>query len=462
MFKPYKIDGKWWVSGKPKPKVTGTLSIDDDERISLSLVDCLEKRPLFSNRLPERQVILGLTTDGERITLVDCFEVSYRTTSSGIPTSKYIADFVLKGQHFRTLDDVKTKKVLARFSYLDTWLSLDGFRIDHTKSDERDLEIRYKRPSNQTIKVNDKTSLITGTGVSGPNLRSFVTEVHVKQEAYLGIEKSSPVSLKSILKELGRAKDLISLATQNPAAYSRVLIWPERTGYRTYLGRSSDEVEIFFRQVHPRVSEEDIGRRSMLFTFKDVQEDGQDARLVRRWFDLASTIGPALDLYFAAIADPGMYLQQKFLILSQALESYSRLMGDNTVLTKKEHKERLAKIIGRVLPEHEPWLKKRLENSNEPSFLMRIKNISASVKEPAEIVVKNIPAFAKRIRDVRNILTHPGSKRREPKPDEILKLSNQMQHLLTLLILKGLGKDSKSMANLVRTKHGVFYIHGET
>ena len=74
----FKYRGVWWLPENPKNQLTGELTYDRDEGISLELVGSF--RPLETiggNEAFQVEVILGITTDGKRCTLLQNVETRF-------------------------------------------------------------------------------------------------------------------------------------------------------------------------------------------------------------------------------------------------------------------------------------------------------------------------------------------------------------------------------------------------
>jgi ApeA N-terminal domain 1 len=70
-----------------------------------------------------------------------------------------------------------------------------------------------------------------------------------------------------------------------------------------------------------------------------------------------------------------LYLEQRFLNIAQAVESYHRRRSDKKDLSEEDHEKRLEKILAGTPQEYKKWLSDKLKYSNELSLRQRLKDL---------------------------------------------------------------------------------------
>ena len=115
-----------------------------------------------------------------------------------------------------------------------------------------------------------------------------------------------------------------------------------------------------------------------------------------------------------------MYLENQFLNLVQAIESYHRRQIKNHVLPKDEHKNRLEIVLDSVPGEYKEWLKDKLQHSNEPTLKERLIELFESIPEIINELIKDKEAFATQINNARNYFTHHDESLKKKAPILIL------------------------------------------
>ena len=123
--------GVWFTPENPDNRLSGTLSFDPQSGIELELVGTLVESRSHDN-IHEPKFILGLTADGKTITLYHSYESSRPMHLPGIPTCKYVVQYVLSGAHFEREEDFVFHSVRGRLRNLETWISKFGFSVVET------------------------------------------------------------------------------------------------------------------------------------------------------------------------------------------------------------------------------------------------------------------------------------------------------------------------------------------
>jgi hypothetical protein len=135
-------------------------------------------------------------------------------------------------------------------------------------------------------------------------------------------------------------------------------------------GRSRPQVDVFYAFPHPG-SPEKIHPHYMMVTARRLGDE-MVCTVFQSWFEREEFIKPLTDLFLGVEYNSSMFLESKFLTLTQALERYHRKRNGGGF----SQRERLENLIGR-LPE-----------------------------DLQELVTDNVKAFVDSIVDTRNYYTH--------------------------------------------------------
>lgn len=85
---PQVFKGSWYIPDKPDHRLGGTLDFTTESGLHLELYGGFAGADTRIVRYP---AIWGVTTEGKRITLLDCFETSRTTTYPGTTVSTVTA-----------------------------------------------------------------------------------------------------------------------------------------------------------------------------------------------------------------------------------------------------------------------------------------------------------------------------------------------------------------------------------
>jgi len=215
MIKEFEYMGTWWLPNKSEKQVLGILKFTPDEGAILNLVGSFKDIKNIAETL-EPDIILGVSSDGEHITLYKCHETMSTFSIPGLHTSSsFYIDMVFKGAHFQKPEDIKFKNIFIRFSHLDEWVDICGFDVKYLPG-EQSLIIRDNllEPFQTDISEGLKISINLQ---AERQLPSFVQkEVHIKQRVDIQIKTSEGKSFEDYQKIIYHIQNFLSLAVMEP------------------------------------------------------------------------------------------------------------------------------------------------------------------------------------------------------------------------------------------------------
>lgn len=120
--------GLWWLPSDESEKLSGTLTVTKGEA-SLELLGHFGHEILYetetekvgSGSLAEQPRILGLTSDGKRVTLEGHVSAPYTEHFPGIPVATYTRSVTLIGKHFDEGEEIGFDEIAISASDLNTW-----------------------------------------------------------------------------------------------------------------------------------------------------------------------------------------------------------------------------------------------------------------------------------------------------------------------------------------------------
>jgi hypothetical protein len=465
LIETHTYRGLWWTPSDPDEKLNGTLTITKGEPI-LELVGHFGRRLLSASKteraysldLADQERILGLTTDGKDVTLVDCSEAPVGNTISfpGIEVGAYRARVAIFGHAFGEGDPIEFNAVEIRASELEKWVGYTPFPVK--RHEERrgavidfalpdDMEFRLTNGDQATLKFEMRTD---GLGV-------VTTEATLRFTAWLGLRFVERRDLAGVTSAVWRLRNFLSLAlgrTQTILAvdaYRDDLV--DRTGHRITL-------HLFYGiPFNPEPPKRGTLPWEILFTFGRVRE--HLGATLTAWLEHHDLYEPVFGLYFGTLYNPSTYREQRFLAYAQAIETYDRLKRPKARRRPKdEHKAMLAEIYAGVPVEHHDWLKRELAWSNDLILAQRIEyvlsvcpnvaeqivgtdeNPMTKLKTVAETSETAAEAFVRLAKDTRNYYTHydPDLKRKAAtEPADMHRLTVQLRAVLETAFLLDLG-----------------------
>ncbi|NJE11887.1 HEPN domain-containing protein [Thermococcus sp. LS2] len=439
--------GVWWLPDRPEVKVPGTLKLTPNRGAVLDLLGYFKDIRDIKNimNLSHHEIILGKTSDGRDITLHKCIETNKTLRFPGFSTSSFYVENIFVGAHFFEEEDLKFKKLLVRYRYLDEWANISGFQFQYGELRETEFVIRYKCPDPINVRLDEDWIISLEFQTKYPTYSIVQKEACISQMTYVGIASSDKRSFNEYLKMVSLIQDFLSLGVGKS-------VYPLTTIGITIEGT---KVEVFYPIVGAHNTTADtVVPPKMPFTFKDISSRFEV--VLRNWFKKAELLEPVYNLYFGTLHNPHTYLEHQFLSMVQAVESYHRRVYDGKYLPEEEYEELYKVLVGAIPDDTKRDLKERLKAylkyGNEFSLRKRLKQIINQYKDILDEYLEDRNKFIEDVVITRNYLTHYDKelKERAAKDVELYYLTQKLRLLVMICLLAELGFDSNEIKNIVQ------------
>lgn len=445
----FDYQGYWWIPDEAEKKVPGTLKFSPDEGARLELLGSLNKRVADIGHWVEPDLILGLSAQGNPITLRECAETkSNITLGQGFPTSSFRANTVFVGAHFLSPDDVVFDRLFVEYLHLDAWAGISGFEYgipDDHKTDP--IMVTHTRPEPLTAAVGDEYEVTLSYTATLNTYSHPLTEATITQRPKLTIKVPEKKSLDYLLDIAYRIQHLLSFGMRS-SVYP-VAVWGE-----TGAVGEADRVTINYRSIGRRSANEERPKlHKMLFHLRDLPEGFGPT--VKRWLERAEVLDPVYRLYLGTVYNPQSYIEQRFLNLVQSLEVYHRRVMASPELQPEEHENRVEEILAAVADHQRVWLTGKLEYSNEPSLSRRLKEITRRYPESTSSVVganrKARESFIYKVVTTRNYLTHFDKSKEADATlgGDLHWITQKLKLLIEICLLGEVGFEDGRIRNLI-------------
>lgn len=430
--------------------ISGNLTFSKDNGSFLTLLGALEEHR-NSDLSHDPEFILGLTSDGKKITLFKCFEYSRTMNFPGMQTCKYLPLYILIGKHFKKREELEFYSIKASFKNLDLWLGKYGFKnISYLNYN---LLVEYESPEPINFKINDTLSGIIKFNLSTP-LNRNILKATIEQNAELTIESQIKKPFFDILNDLMYFQNFLTLGTFETAYPFSIKLIQEENEEENY------EVDLIYKPNFSFSVNEKKHLLEFLFTFQDIEDKFEE--IICRWFELKYKIEPVVLLLLDSFHNKGKFTENRFLNIVQALETYHRRFKKNEVRSKEEHKKMVNEIIDSVEDSKKTWLKEKLSFSNEPSLHNRLSELLDSFSiETIDKIIKDKEQFIKDSKNSRNYYTHYDEilERKALKDDKLFRLTEKLKIVLITVILLETGFSEEQIGKLFKRNEYRFFKH---
>lgn len=447
-MKPLSVQGLWWLPQTPDDREAGTLTFDQIEGARLSVVGRLAPFKNGPIVMGEESVIHGFTTDGKPVTLLETFVINSRIAFSGIDTETWHVRTIAVGAHFSSAIEALFNRSWVRFDGIARWLTYDPFAEAH-HFDLRCTELTVRKPPRMQLGVIPGAKLYTDSHIrSGRDGDECWTST---SEAMIGIDADDPQTLNWHLVAASNLRSLAELLYGRPLHLTKLQVElptePKAEGYPAYA-----EVEVYAQMIGGDDKLPPVSRPPML-TAPALLEAAPNA--LADWFAQYETLSAALHLLSTVASDRRMFMNVRFLLAAQAVETFHREACPSTIVPADEHAAIVKALTNAIPPDTlKPMrdkLKGTLEWINEPSLRHRLRALIALARDGRDGAM---PAYGKSFVDAvvatRNYETHHGD-----KPPNLLTGADmhsairRLVVLLTVLFLRRLGLPSDAIDKVI-------------
>lgn len=432
MMQPFEDKGIWWLPDKPDKDVTGIIKYSPERGVILELFDTFRERVTQENlKLFYYPIVIGYTFSGKYITLLDCQEIRY-----DIQTSSFRAEFCLvrPQDHFKEKNQIKFKKINLHFSDLDYWINMLVLNIDNL------VKTGESNPKEKIIKYEIKDPLNFDLGEfkvvikCNPDIEFKFTKASIKIEELniVSIDPGEEKDLDWYLNKITHLSDFLSLLIDLPVSPDKIS--GEIQGEHPY-----NIVDIYYQ---PLPSSK-LNRLSSLFLFNFDEIYQYFETLLKNWFK-NNNLRHIAHTYSLVIRNPDEYLENKFLNLIHAIESYHRAFINVYELPEEEHSKRISRILNSVdNPEDKKWLDEKLKFSNELSLRKRFRELYQKFESVLREFFDNklYDEFVNKVIKTRNYYIHynPNSKENILTGDSLLWAFITLKLITEICLLNELG-----------------------
>ncbi|MBX3046090.1 MAG: hypothetical protein KF698_03745 [Anaerolineales bacterium] len=399
-----EIKGLWWLPEDDNIQLPGTLSFSQQNGAILEIIGTF--RDPFSNQRQDAAVILGMSQDGKQITLHRCIPMSWSAPVMSLGAAKYRAHLVFEGVHFEAEESACFSMLTAAYSDLDAWVDIYGFTIDylHAKDAAFEAHVNYKKPSSILFDIRNDFQAGVSFAVSGPAMLSVQKEAIIRQEAYLFIKTANDddVPFKDLFDLLNQFSYLHQLAVQRMnypirikgTSKSNTQLLSDGTTYYP-------DIHIYFQPIEPFVQRQDKYAHEMLFTFKDLEDEN-----LKAWFAAFPDYATMIHLYRSLFYTDRLFIDTRFLHITQALESLHGILFDGRYLSEEEFRRRRELALAPLADDLRDWVSLALGNANYKRLRLKIAELLGPKFHLFEGCVEDVDNFVKRVVATRNSFVH--------------------------------------------------------
>ena len=384
------IQGRWWLSNKPKTRISGDLSIKERK---LELNGCFEelKSGSFGGAsriisLQKDKTILGTSRKGDKKYTLEFYdEPGFYVSSSGYKANTYCLGTIFEGDHFPKTDKLSFSKYYVGFPYLFEWInnsvvSTEVKFLDKKKKQSLE-EVLIKIEKQKTIDVFQNTHFRLAWIIRADKIPLIPSkEMNISQECLAKVEASGKElclnDFYSIIRHLERFLIIAIGKTLKPLSYQAIIENGKYSNTVKILPRSLEQRE--YTKIHPI---------NMNFTFLDIKDDSQV--IFSKWFSDKDKHKDVFDLFSVINSGTNKNLNNQFKDIVSAIEGYVRIAKNDLKISL----EKAIKTINEEVPKDDRPLNPRKKDYKKIRVTRNKLSHVAIEKEDEKFILHNMEKY---------------------------------------------------------------------
>jgi hypothetical protein len=392
------IRARWSIPGDDTLTSTGDLIVEESG-IKLVVFGPLSEKDSVNPRPDRIEMITGATSSGKPLTVIDAAPIDAQIGPKGVSEITYRVGKAVEGVSVAASSELRFRDFKVTMNYLDSWLADPHFEYQLFK-DGNLAEVRLKKQGITSFDCGTFT-MEFGVNTQLPELRSPLRNVTILTEDFVRFVYPHPTEIDAAVEDLVHFRDFLSLFAGRPSAVKTLVVNEKEKTVETEI---YDSVAVYVPFNQSKVSEE-LPHPSYLRKRYHKMNDPQTA--IRTWFDVKHRVSSVARLLLLPGAGT-MFMDVRFLLLTQAIEAYHREFFDEDVEHKETELAKKEQVIESSPAELRTWLREKLAYVDEPGLRRRL----GALFQRHPIDVGEFPSTKVAIHDVvtaRNDLVHRGS-----------------------------------------------------
>ena len=425
------LSGRWFLSGREKPSVIGTVILG--EGLPRLVVDVAHEPTdatafagfhAFPPNEPRPRVIHGRDRHDKPVTLFGCGD-PMQSVSSGMTTYTIEALAVLRDQEVESWDQPFFQTATVNLTHLHRWL--DQPFVERKDSGPRPI-LQASEPFEVMFELEPGVRMAFQQEIHS---NSSWDEESIKQGAHIGFYFTTPRSLQEIMDRwVPWAQRLIGLLVGTGVGREKVRFFTHDATQQglpihTWVGSSAELLGQ--NPKSRRALLRDPHSFDMIAPYPKIAD--RMPKVIATWHRMDREIRPVLDLFGAVALQHSLYAQAQFLFLVQALEVYHALSGKFT--------------------------------GSRKDWSVRLREIFDAYAEVSGKLFTDSAKMADRIANTRNELTH-GRKKKRPEDllseNEMDRVAWCLEALLWIILLRELGIEGEPVKRLLHRVNSAKFV----
>lgn len=471
MIEKIEYKGLWFLPSNVDRKIHGILKYDYDNNISI--LELLGSFYDYSNHDGE-DIILGISSDGDELTLTDCYFKSSTGLSrenspikpirkaDKLATLNFGIRNILKGFHIHKKENLVFQKAYIEIFNLDEWIGISGIESNNAFDDTK--IISFESPESINANINDDLSIEIKFLSNYPIGSRFTKELKLKQRTIFAFHSKSYKTIEEFFYLIRKFNYFLSCSTQKPLRIESMELYSDKFT-RKISGDNTISKAIKVSQIiNPELQFSERKQDwEMLFTYKNIKNDFEN--IMQKWFHNYEKFEAPFNLVLSQYYVSKYYLENLFINVAQAAESFHRRIDlvDDTPKEQQdiEFQNKVDRIL-EVAPEDlKNWVESRIKKPKH-FYDTRLKYILKEFSnDELDKMIGDQNKFVKDIVKSRNYYTHYNKEQKKGAANgvELIRLYQKLRLLLICGFLIESGFDKGLLEKLIKEKSNNLFNH---
>lgn len=454
MNKEFEYRGYWSLPSNKDVVVFGILTYKPFHKITFEAYGNFDN-DFFTKGLKNEDIILGLTSESKKITLLGCYMTKssgvhlIQGEPSGVAPNTYTIHYVFEGEHIENTDDFKFNKVVSTIHNLDEWVGVSGFTqsLDDLDFKEFEIKTRYKLPEPIKFDISDNLEGQFNFTAKPPTVSRYQKEVVIKQNVEFILSSNTEIDFRDFLARLFEFQNLLVLALYSNTHTTSVSFYGDNfTKQFPNEKPHRKRINLYFNSGDGISDREPKLDLEMLFSYQAIKL--KFPAIIKEWYTKYDILRPAFNLLFEQFYSDGTFTENSFLNLAQAAETFHARVNNHTKMPKKEY-EQMKRDIMEVAPnKYHAWLNEQFSFGNNLNLEQRLREIVARYSNNAiDKIIGDKEKFVKQVKWSRNYYTHysESGKKNALEGSDLFYLSEKLKILLVCAFLMEIGFDKNEI-----------------
>ena len=403
-------------------------------------------------------IVLG-EASGKPLTLQDCI-TTHRTGGFGDegvePRESTLWAFrAFIGSHFGSPDQIRVERISAGIQHVGSFMRSRAFDIERDWK-QRTHTVKMRTPDPIMCDLRDGGRIGIAYSTTGPNLNIHEGELTANVSPRVVYQAPDDMPFEKAWPQVERFQDFITMATGRPCHILSIggLRSKEESAAASPAHRR--RISVIYQPRDALPSGRPVHPSEMLFRFEEISASFSE--YMANWYAADEDMRAVQNLYFSTRYATNMFLENRFMHLLQALESFHRLTFESTLMDDREYKRRASELLQGIADDNFRGLAgEALAFGNRKPLFWRLSELADRYGQVlTDVFGSEREEFLHRVKRTRNYHTHfdPKGKKDILEGRELVQAYRLLRIMMECCFLVELGMDPERANSLLADKAG--------